>query len=81
MKTYSISEAKATLGAVADEAISGETVVLVRGSQLLEIKKYDPPESIPMRPDGWLDEMYSDPDEIALENSMLTDQFNEVPEA
>lgn len=53
MKTLSISEAKRRLGAVADEALKGEKIIIIRKSRLLTLQEYEPVESIPMRPPGY----------------------------
>ncbi len=54
MKTLSISEAKQSLGRVADQIVeSGEPVVLVRGAKLLILQTYDPPAPIPSHPVGY----------------------------
>lgn len=67
MKTISISEAKSHLGKIADEVLRGETVLIVRKSELLILHKYQLPEPIPIRPIGYFDEEDT-PDEIALMN-------------
>ena len=43
MKTCSLSEAKTSLGRLADEALSGRPTVIVRGGRLLILQAYDPP--------------------------------------
>ena len=67
MKTVSISEAKSHLGKIADEVLQGETVLIVRKSELLILRKYQLPEPIPVRPIGYFDEEDT-PEEIALLN-------------
>jgi len=59
MKTLSISEAKRRLGAVADEVLKGEKVIIIRKSRLLTLQEYEPVESIPMRPPGYFKNLYS----------------------
>jgi hypothetical protein len=59
MTTISVSEAKQRLGEIADRAIQGEQIVIVRKSKLLVLKQLDMPEPIPMRPPGYFDDCYS----------------------
>jgi hypothetical protein len=59
MKTFSISEAKRRLGAVADEALQGEKIIIIRKSRLLTLQEYEPIESIPMRPPGYFKNVYT----------------------
>ena len=59
MKTFSISEAKRKLGAVADEALEGKTVIIVRKSRLLTLQEYQPLEGIPIRPPGYFKAVYT----------------------
>ena len=59
MKTLSISEAKAHLGEMADMALKGEPVLIVRKSRLLVLKEFDFPEPIPVRASGYFDDCYS----------------------
>ncbi len=47
--TVSISEAKQRLGEIADRAIEGEHIVIVRKSKLLVLKPLELPEPVPMR--------------------------------
>ena len=56
--TVSISEAKQRLGEIADRAIEGEQIVIVRKSKLLVLKQLELPESVPMRPYGYFDDCY-----------------------
>ncbi len=51
--TVSISEAKQRLGEIADRAIEGEHIVIVRKSKLLVLKPLEIPEPVPMRPPGY----------------------------
>jgi len=53
METLTISKAKAHLGELADRALQGEPVLIVRKSRLLVLKEYVIPEPIPDRPDGY----------------------------
>ena len=59
MKTFSISEAKRRLGAVADEALHGEKIIIIRKSRLLMLQEYQPVESIPLRPPGYFKDVYT----------------------
>ena len=45
--TVSISEAKQRLGEIADRAIQGEQIVIVRKSKLLVLKQLEMPEPVP----------------------------------
>jgi hypothetical protein len=69
MKTLSISEAKRHLGAVADEVLKGEKIVIVRKSRLLTLQVFEPIESIPMRPPGYFKNVYTKA-EIRKENRL-----------
>ena len=44
MKTCSLSEAKSSLGRLADEALRGHPTVIARGGKLLILKAYEPPD-------------------------------------
>jgi hypothetical protein len=59
MKTLSISEAKRRFGRVADQALRGETVIIVRKSRLLQLQEYKPIEPIPIRPAGYFAKSYT----------------------
>jgi hypothetical protein len=56
--TVSISEAKQRLGEIADRAIEGEQIVIIRKSQLLVLKRLEMPEPVPLRPQGYFDDCY-----------------------
>src|SRR5207244_715540 len=56
--TVSISEAKQRLGEIADRAIEGEHIVIVRKSKLLVLKPLELPEPVPMRPPGYFNDCY-----------------------
>lgn len=58
LTTVSISEAKQRLGEIADRAIEGEQIVIVRKSKLLVLKQLELPEPVPMRPHGYFDDCY-----------------------
>jgi antitoxin (DNA-binding transcriptional repressor) of toxin-antitoxin stability system len=57
--TVSISEAKQRLGEMADRAIEGENIVIVRKSNLLVLKLLELPEPVPMRPPGYFNDCYN----------------------
>lgn len=44
MKTCSLSEAKASLGRLADAALQGHPTVISRGGKLLILRAYEPPD-------------------------------------
>lgn len=56
--TISISEAKQRLGEIADRAIEGEQIIIVRKSKLLVLTPLELPEPVPMRPAGYFDDCY-----------------------
>jgi hypothetical protein len=56
--TVSISEAKQRLGEIADRALEGEQIVIVRKSKLLVLKQLEIPEPVPMRPHGYFADCY-----------------------
>ncbi len=45
MKTCSLSEAKSSLGRLADDALKGRPTIIVRGAKLLILQAYNPPDS------------------------------------
>ena len=45
MKTCSLSEAKVSLGRLADAALRGHPTVISRGGKLLILRAYEPPDS------------------------------------
>ena len=67
MKTCSLSEAKTSLGRLADEALRGHPTVIARGGKLLILQAYEPPN--PDRFDAFIDEG------IAGEHFEMTDAF------
>jgi hypothetical protein len=67
--TISISEAKQRLGEMADRAIEGEHIVIVRKSKLLVLKPLEMPEPVPMRPPGYFEDCYDE--ETAKESNRL----------
>lgn len=54
----SISEAKQRLGEIADRALAGEQIVIVRKSKLLVLTQLEIPEPIPMRPPNYFADCY-----------------------
>ena len=44
MKTCSLSEAKSSLGRLADDALRGNPTVISRGGKLLILRSYEPPD-------------------------------------
>jgi hypothetical protein len=44
MNTCSLSEAKSSLGRLADDALQGRPTVISRGGKLLILKAYEPPD-------------------------------------
>ncbi|MFZ0918395.1 MAG: hypothetical protein WAN04_16005 [Candidatus Udaeobacter sp.] len=56
--TVSISEAKQRLGEIADRAIEGEHIVIVRKSKLLVLKPLELPQPVPLRPPGYFEDCY-----------------------
>lgn len=67
--TVSISEAKQRLGEIADRAIEGEQIVIVRKSKLLVLKPLELPEPVPMRPPEYFQDCYDK--ETAKESNRL----------
>ncbi len=64
MKTCSLSEAKSSLGRLADDALKGHPTVIARGGKLLILQAYEPPD--PDAFDTLMDEA------IASEHAPLT---------
>ena len=67
MKTCSLSEAKSSLGRLADSALKGNPTVIVRGGKLLILKAYDPPN--PSELENLIDEG------IASDHLPITQEF------
>jgi prevent-host-death family protein len=57
-RTVSISEAKQRLGEIADRALDGEQIIIVRKSGLLVLKPLEIPEPVPMRPARYFESCY-----------------------
>ncbi len=75
----SISEAKRRLGAVADEALRGEKIIIIRKSRLLTLQEFEPIESIPMRPPGYFKNLYTKA-EIREQNRMARGSVKRIVE-
>jgi hypothetical protein len=67
MKTCSLSEAKRSLGKLADEALAGRPTVISHGGKLLILRAYEAPD--PDAFDALIDEG------ISSEHSLLTDSI------
>ncbi len=68
MNTVSISEAKRSLGRLADRAIKGKPSLIIRGTKLLVLQTYDMPEPFEKHPVGYYGDY--DEDEITLESRL-----------
>ena len=68
MQTLTVSQAKDSLDQVLDQALAGETIVIMRHDQpvLLQPCQISPP--VPRHPPGYFDDCYKDKAECALEN-------------
>jgi len=75
--TISISEAKQRLGEMADRAVAGEHIVIVRKSKLLVLKPLELPEPVPMRPLGYFDDCY-DKHAINESNALATRSVRKI---
>ena len=67
MKTCSLSEAKSSLGKLADSALQGHPTVISRGGKLLILKAYEPPD--PDEFDALIDEGIKR-DHVVLDDSI-----------
>jgi len=65
----SISEAKQRLGEIADRAIKGERIVIIRKSRLLVLQEIEIPDPVPLRPPGYFDDCYDKA--LAAESNQL----------
>lgn len=72
MKMLSLSQAKQRLGKVADSALRGEPVLIIRKSKLLILQAFETPEPIPMRPPGYFRDLYSE-EEIQAANYLASE--------
>jgi hypothetical protein len=52
MKTYSVTEAKAKLGPLADMALKNRPIFIRRGQRMLQLVEATMPEPIPNYPEG-----------------------------
>jgi hypothetical protein len=77
MKTLSLSEAKRRLGRVADQALRGEPVIIIRKSRLLLLQEFHPVESIPVRSPGYFKDLY--PADEARKSNRLAAQSAQRP--
>ena len=75
--TISISEAKQRLGEIADRAIEGEHIVIVRKSKLLVLKPLEFPEPVPMRPPRYFNDCY-DREAIKESNQLASHSVRKV---
>jgi hypothetical protein len=71
MQTLSVSQAKQQLGKVADAALRGKPVLIIRKSKLLILQAYEMPEPIPMRPPGYFHDLYTK-EEVAEVNYLAS---------
>ncbi len=67
MNTCSLSEAKRSLGRLADAALQGNPTVISRGGRLLILRAYDPPDIAEF--DALIDEGI-DSDHVALKDAI-----------
>lgn len=68
MKTCSITEAKNSLGRLADAALRGRPTVISRGGKLVVLQAFDPGKMPVQRPVGYFADCYADATDIKLEN-------------
>lgn len=68
MLTVQLSEAKRQLGRLADDALKGERVLILRKNQLLSLEPYELPEMPPPRPRGYFSGCYAGKSERQKEN-------------
>ena len=70
MNTFQLSEAKARLGRIADEALAGRPSLIVRNGKLLQLVAFRIPETEP-RPPGYFAECYTDQEENRRERERV----------
>ena len=75
--TVSISKAKQRLGEIADRAIEGEHIVILRKSKLLVLKPLELPEPVPMRPPGYFEDCY-DREAIRESNRLASQSVRKI---
>ncbi len=68
MKTRSITEARNSLGRLADAALRGEPTVISRGGKLVVLKAFVPADATTPQPPGFFADCYMDAADIDLEN-------------
>ncbi|MBM3841042.1 MAG: type II toxin-antitoxin system Phd/YefM family antitoxin [Verrucomicrobia bacterium] len=68
VKTLSVNQAKDSLDEVLDEALAGETIVILHHNRQVLLQPCLLPEPIPRRPPGFFDDCYADKSECELEN-------------
>jgi hypothetical protein len=73
----SISEAKQRLGEIADRAIKGERIVIIRKSRLLVLKELEIPDPVPMRPPGYFDDCY-DKESVKESNQLASRSVRKI---
>jgi hypothetical protein len=65
------------LGAVADQALQGEKIIIIRKSRLLTLQEYVPIDSIPQRPPGYFKDLYTK-SEARKENRLAAQSVNRL---
>jgi hypothetical protein len=78
LNTYSLSRAKTYLGRLADKAVKGEPVYIVRGTQRFILQQMPEISPIPMRPPAYFAGCYSTK-EIQEENRLGAASVVEKP--
>ena len=73
----SISAAKQRLGEIADRALQGDHVVIIRKSKLLVLKPLELPEPVPIRPPGYFEDCY-DRDTIKESNRLAAKSIRKL---
>jgi hypothetical protein len=73
----SISEAKQRLGEIADRAIKGERIVIIRKSRLLVLKELEIPDPVPLRPPGYFDDCY-DKESVKESNQLASRSVRKI---
>ena len=68
-QSFTLSRAKTYLGRLADKALKGEPVYIIRGQHRFILQYVPEMEPIPMRPPGFFAHCYT-PAEIRLENEL-----------
>lgn len=72
MKTLSISEAKSTLGKIADDVLKGDTILIARKSRYVVLQAYELPVPVPIQPPGYFTDCYTSAAEIKEANKLET---------